>query len=109
MTDKVFVNDSVILTLNTNKVLDTFSILKIKFENPYGVKGNWPATQHPIYNTKMQALAIFDVDGIWKVQSFISDINTKFHGMWTDIKVYAAIAPDTTVLPTTMVPTTLAP
>jgi hypothetical protein len=110
MANKVFVNDEILLTLNTAKNLTIYAIKKVKFENPYGVKGSWPATIHPSYNTKMQATVYFDTEGIWKVQAFITDgANETYHGMWTDIKVYEALAPDTTVLPTTIVPTTPAP
>jgi hypothetical protein len=105
MADKVFVGDTVTLTLNTNKVL-AYPTLKIKWESPYGIKGNWIATIDPVFNTKMWALVSFNIEGIWKVQAFATDGSEKYHGMWVDVKVYAAIAPDTTAAPTTMVPTT---
>jgi len=109
MAEKVFVDDDVLLTLNTNKVLTTFTTLKIKFERPNGTSGNWAATIHPSINTRMRAIVNFDVSGVWKVQAFIAKVGEKFHGMWADVKVYDAIAFDTTAAPTTVPPTTLAP
>jgi hypothetical protein len=106
MADKVFVDDDVLLILNTAKVLTLYPTLKIKYENPYGTKGHWDAIIHPSLNTRMQAIVNFDLSGIWKVQAFAANVGEKFHGMWADVKVYDAIAPDTTVPPTTMVPTT---
>ena len=109
MSDKVFVDDDVLLTLNTNKVLATFTNLRIKFINPNGIKGRWIATIHPSLNTRLRATVNFNISGIWKVQAFISKVGEKFHGMWVDIKVYNAIAPDTTAMSTTVPPTTLPP
>ena len=106
MAEKVFVDDDILLTLSTGKVLTTFTIFKIKFERPNGTKGNWPAALHPSINTRMEATVNFDMAGVWKVQAFISSGVEKFHGMWADVKVYEAIAFDTTSPPTTMVPTT---
>lgn len=110
MADKVFIGDDVLLTLSTQKVLTMYVNKRIKFQKPNGVKGYWTAAIHPSVNTKIQATVNFDMEGVWKVQAFASDnAGAKFHGMWADVKVYAAVAPDTTVLPTTMVPTTAAP
>jgi len=106
MSDRVFVGDDVLLILNTQKNLSTFTNLRIKWQNPYGVKGYWNAVIHPSINTKIQAVTNYDTAGTWKVQAFASKIGEKYHGYWTEIKVYQPIAPDTTVLPTTMVPTT---
>jgi hypothetical protein len=105
MADKIFINDEILLTLSTGKVLTAYTIKKIKYEKPNGVKGYWTASIHPSINTKMQATAYFDIEGIWKVQAFISNgALKKFHGMWVDVKVYEAIAPDTTLAPTTAPP-----
>jgi hypothetical protein len=105
MADKVFVNDEILLTLSTGKVLTMYAIKRVKFEKPNGVKGYWTATIHPSINTKMQATVYFDMEGIWKVQAFISDgAVEKFHGMWVDVKVYEAVAYDTTPAPTTAPP-----
>jgi hypothetical protein len=106
MPEKVFVDDDVLLVLETRKVLTTFTTLKIKYERPNGTGGVWAAAIHPSINTQMRAMINFDVSGIWKVQAFIAKLNEKFHGMWVDVKVYDAIAPDSTSPPTTMVPTT---
>jgi predicted choloylglycine hydrolase len=105
MADKVFVNDEILLILSTQKVLTIYTIMKIKFEKPNGVKGSWPATIHPTINTKMYATVYFDMEGIWKVQAFVSDGTLEqYHGMWVDVKVYEALAPDTTSAPTTASP-----
>lgn len=109
MSEKIFVNDDVLVTLSTGKVLTTYTDLRIKFEKPNGVKGYWSAAIHPSINTKLRATVAFDMAGVWKVQAFVSKLNEKYHGMWSDVKVYEAIAPDTTVLPTTVVPTTPSP
>jgi hypothetical protein len=110
MADKVFVNDEILLTLSTGKILTIYADKRVKFEKPNGVKGYWTAAIHPSINTKIQATVYFDMEGIWKVQAFVSDgASETYHGMWTDVKVYEALAPDTTVLPTTVVPTTSAP
>jgi len=110
MADKVFVNDEILITLSTGKILTMYAILRVKFEKPNGIKGYWTAAIHPTINTKMQATVYFDMEGIWKVQAFASDgAIEKYHGMWADVKVYAAIAPNTTNLPTTVPPTTLPP
>lgn len=106
MAEKIFVDDDVLLTLNTNKTLTTFTNLRIKFQRPNGTSGYWAAAIHPSVATKMRATVNFDTDGVWKVQAFASKVGEKYHGMWLDIKVYEAIAPDTTVPPTTLVPTT---
>ena len=104
MSDKVFVDDDVLLTLETAKVLTTFTTFKIKFQKPSGDKGNWLAAIHPSINTRLRATINFDVSGIWKVQAFVSKVGEKYHGMWADIKVYDAIAFDTTAAPTTAAP-----
>lgn len=106
MADRVFVDDDVLLTLETKKVLTTFTTKKIKFKKPNGLQGNWVAAIHPSVNTRMRATVNFDMAGLWKVQAFISKAGEKYHGMWADVYVHEAIAPDTTVPPTTMVPTT---
>jgi len=105
MSDRVFVGDDVLLVLATLKNLSTFTDLRIKWQNPYGVKGYWTAVIDTV-NTKIKAVTNFDTAGTWKVQAFASKVNEKYHGYWAEIKVYQPIAPDTTVLPTTMVPTT---
>ena len=104
MSDKVFVDDDVLLTLETGKILTTFTTFKIKFQNPNGDKGNWPAAIHPSINTRLRATINFDVSGIWKVQAFVSKVGEKYHGMWADVKVYDTIAFDTTAAPTTAAP-----
>jgi hypothetical protein len=104
MSDKVFVDDNVLLVLSTSKVLTTFTTIRIKFESPHGIKGYWTANIHPTINTKLQAMVSFNIDGIWKVQAFITKANEKYHGMWADVKVYEALAPDTTPAPTTAPP-----
>jgi hypothetical protein len=104
MADKVFINDDVLLTLNTNKTLTTFTTLRIKFQRPNGSKGYWAAALHPSVFTKIRATINFDTEGVWKVQAFASKAGEKYHGMWLDIKVYEAIAPDTTSTPTTASP-----
>lgn len=102
MAEKIFVDDDVLLTLNTGKVLTAFTDFRIKFKRPDGTKGYWTAT---IYQTtKIRNTVNFDTCGIWQVQAFVSDVNSKFHGMFCDIKVYPAIAPDTTLAPTTAPP-----
>ena len=105
MADKVFVNDEILLTLSTGKVLTVYTDKRVKFEKPNGVKGSWTATIHPSINTQMYATVYFDMEGIWKVQAFISDgTGGTYHGMWADVKVYEALAPDTTLAPTTSSP-----
>jgi hypothetical protein len=53
----------------------------------------------------MYATVYFDMEGIWKVQAFVSDGTLEqYHGMWVDVKVYEALAPDTTSAPTTASP-----
>ena len=105
MADKIFVNDEILLTLSTGKVLTTYAIKKVKYENPNGTKGSWAAAIHGSINTKMQATVYFDMEGIWKVQAFVTDgVNETYHGMWVDVKVYEALAPDTTLAPTTPAP-----
>ena len=104
MADKVFVDDDILLVLSTGKILTTFTTIRIKFESPYGIKGYWTANIHPTINTKLQATVSFNIDGVWKVQAFITKANEIYHGMWTDVKVYAALAPDTTLAPTTPAP-----
>jgi len=106
MSDRVFVQDDVLVILSTQKNLTAFTDLRVKWQNPYGVKGYWTATIHPTINTKIQAAVKFNTSGIWKVQAFASNVGSKYHGYWTEIRVYEPIAPDTTVLPTTIVPTT---
>lgn len=105
MASKVFVNDDVLLTLITNKVLTGFTCY-IKYERPDGTGGKWAALIHPSITTRLRAGVNFDTSGIWKVQAFVVMGGERYHGAWADIKVYDAIAPDTTVPPTTMVPTT---
>ena|SRR4030065_1960098 len=104
MSDKVFVDDDVLLTLNTYKVLTTFTNIRIKFQKPDGTKGRWLAAIHPSLNTRLRATVNFDESGVWKVQAFVSKVGEKYHGMWADIKVYDAVAFDTTAAPTTPAP-----
>jgi hypothetical protein len=99
MAAKVFVNDDILLTLITNKVLTGYTCY-IKFERPNGTGGKWAATIHPSITTRLRAPVNFDVSGIWKVQAFITLGGDRYHGAWADIKVYDPISPDT------MVPTT---
>jgi hypothetical protein len=109
MADKTFVDDNVLLILNTGKVLTTYTTLKIKYQDPDGNSGNWAATLHPTNNRMIEAVVQFNQQGIWKVQAFVSNITEKFHGLWAEVKVYSPIGPDTTMIPTTIVPTTPGP
>jgi hypothetical protein len=106
MSDRVFVGDNVLLTLATYKNLSTFTDLRVKWQNPYGTKGYWTAVIHPSINTKIQSNITFDTSGTWKVQAFASKVGYKYHGYWAEIRVYEPVAPDTTTLPVTTVPTT---
>ncbi len=54
MASKVFVNDDVLLTLYTNKVLTGFDCY-IKFERPNGTGGKWAALIHPSITTRLRA------------------------------------------------------
>jgi hypothetical protein len=103
MSEKVFVGDDVLITLDTNKVLTGFGC-KIKFKDPNGLEGNWAATIHPTISDQMRATVNFNISGIWKIQSFAYKAGEKYHGMWADVKVYDPIAPDTTPAPTTSPP-----
>jgi len=109
MSDKVFVSDTVRLILNTGKVLSTFTLFKIKYKKPNGIKGSWIADIYPTNNKCLYADVTFDSPDIWKVQAYVSKNNESYHGMWADVKVYAAIAPNTINLLTTVPPTTLPP
>jgi hypothetical protein len=106
MSDKVFVNDTVLLTLATGKVLSGFTDCKIKFEKPNGVRGLWASAIHPSNSQAIRSSVSFDLAGVWKVQAFVSKVGEKYHGMKVDIRVFEPLGPDTTVPPTTVPPTT---
>lgn len=106
MPDKVFVDDTVVLTLATGKVLTTFTLFRIKYEKPDGTKGFWASAIHPSNSQAIRSTVSFDTPGNWKVQAYVAKVGEKYHGFWVDVRVYKAIAPTTTTPPTTMVPTT---
>ena len=109
MSDKVFASDTVRLILNTGKVLSTFTLFKIKYKKPNGIKGSWIADIYPTNNKCLYADVTFDSPDIWKVQAYVSKNNESYHGMWADVKVYSQLAPTTTLAPTTVAPTTAPP
>ena len=77
MADKVFVNDEILITLSTGKILTMYAILRVKFEKPNGIKGYWTAAIHPTINTKMQATVYFDMEGIWKSKHLLQMVLLK--------------------------------
>lgn len=112
MSSKIFVDDSVTLILNTNKVLTALDVFKIKYEKPNGIRSHWDAIICPGNPLCIRATVQFDMSGLWKIQAFAQETGAppaKFHGTYIDIKVYEPLAPDTTAPPTTVPPTTLAP
>ena len=107
---KIFKYDTVKLILNTGKDVSTFTIKKIKYESPSGVRNHWDAAICPTSNLCIQATVQFNEKGIWKVQAYVWKAGPEYyHGMYADVKVFEALAPTTTTPPTTVPPTTLAP
>lgn len=108
---KVFVNDTISLTLNTLKDVSSFTVFRIKYVDPDGNTGRWTASLHPSSNLKIRNTNIqFDSPGRWRVQAYVWKAGPEYyHGYWAEIKVYERLADTTTAAPTTAQPTTTAP
>lgn len=104
MANRVFRDDAIALTIDTKKDVSMFPDLRVKYEDPDGDKGYWTATLHPSIDTKIQASVVFSKHGIWKIQAFVANGPTKYHGQAVDIKVFEPLAPTTTLVPTTPAP-----
>jgi len=109
MSDKVFVNDTVDLILETLKNVSTFTKFLIKYEKPGGVRSRWASAKCPASDTCLRSTVTFDTAGLWKVQAYVGKVGENFHGLWADIYVYPALSTTTTLAPTTVPPTTLPP
>lgn len=107
---RIFKNDHIILILDTEKNISTYTTFEIKYEKPDGSGGRWAAAIYPTNNNYLYATVQFDMIGLWRVQAYVRKVGSILHGLWVDIPVYEALfwstAAPTTVPPTTMVPTT---
>jgi len=88
---KIFVDDTVLLTLQTYKDISAYSVFRIKYEDPDGETGFWNAALSPDSDYNIIASISFGTKGTWKVQAFVSGGGEQYHGMWDEIKVYAPL------------------
>jgi len=107
--DKIFVNDTVELVLNTGKDVSTYTTYLIKYEDPDNINSRWVSAICPASNLCLRSTVQFNKSGLWKVQAYVSKIGERFHGIRCDVKVYPQLALTTTLPPTTAAPTTLPP
>jgi hypothetical protein len=101
---KVFVDDTVTLRLNTGKDISGFTTYRIKYKKPDGTRGRWAAALCGTSNLCLSASVVFDVSGVWQVQAYVYKAGEYYHGFWADVRVYDALAPWSTVPPTTPAP-----
>jgi len=104
---KVFVNDPITMDLNSGKDLSSYTIFRIKYEDPDGDRGRWAAIISPANNNYVRGTILFNQEGPWRIQAYADGVAIgPCHGMYTDVRVYEALSTTTTLAPTTFPPTT---
>jgi len=88
---ETFVGDNINLRLSTGIDVSLYSINRIKYVKPNGATGYWNASADPGDSTVMQYTmddGELDVRGTWQVQAYVEEGGVKFHGLWTEFKVF---------------------
>lgn len=108
---EAFVNDTVTIRVDCGIGVSGYSGLFLKYKKPDDSVGLWVATINPTNDHCIEYTTIsgdFDISGLWKIQSYITEGTDKLTGRWDYIKVFNPLFL-TTSIATTDVPVTVLP